>query len=186
MRRTVFFLVMSIFSLVGLCSLASAEIMGVGEVEYQYQSFGQNSSWEMVTDPGYGIPEWFTIPFSRDQWIAIPNLERLDQVKKCWLQVEWNDTNPVLPLNPIMWTSQGFTVTGGTNPSQLGNAYVWEWTITPQPGSEMIQIPASFPWADVVKISVASNCVPEPSTIMILGSLGLFGLLLVWRRRKAV
>ena len=106
MRRIVLlFMVMSTVALVGLCSLASADVMGVGSVEYEYMSSGQNEPWEEVTDPGYGIPEWFTIPFSNDQWIAIPNLERLDLVKHFWLQVEWNDTTPVPPHNPLLWTS---------------------------------------------------------------------------------
>lgn len=62
----------------------------------------------------------------------------------------------------------------------------WTWTIEPQPPFEILEL-GNTVWAlhpigglnPVQKIEVASKCVPEPSTLLVLG---LGGLLL--RRRK--
>ncbi len=186
MKRAVpIFLAMWAIAVLAPCNSALADIIGVGAVDYQYHATAQGGTWTDVSDPGYGAPEWFTIPFSPDQWIAVPNQEQPNKVKELWLQVQWGAGSTV-PPNPIVWTAQGFTVAGGTNPTHVDNTYVWEWTITPQPGAEVFQIPASFPWADVTGIDIATKCVPEPSTIVGLVTSGLFGLILVWRRRKVV
>jgi hypothetical protein len=183
-RMALVLLAMSAVAVLSLCTCASADIIGVTDVpDYQYHADAKNAQWGKVIDPGlYGAPDWFVLPFSPDQWIAIPNLEQLDKVKHLWFQVEV-DPGTTIQTNPLAWASQGFTVTGGTNPTHIGNAYVWEWTISPQPPNEFLQISASFPWSHVHGIDVASKCVPEPSTL-ILGGCGLVGLILVWRRRQ--
>jgi hypothetical protein len=188
MKRTVLaLLAMSAVAVLSLCTCASADIIGVTEVpDYQYHASVQNGTWAEVLDPGYGAPDWFTLPFSLDQWIAIPNQERLDEVKTLWFQVEV-EPGTTIDVDPLAWASQGFTVTGGTDPTRVEEAghtyYVWEWTITPQPDSEFLQISNLFPWSNVIGIDVATKCVPEPSTLILAGC-GLFGLILVWRRRQ--
>jgi hypothetical protein len=182
-RRAMFLLAMSAVAVLSLGTYVSADIIGVADVpDYQYHASGKNAPWVPVVDPGYGAPEWFTLPFSPDQWIAIPNLERLDQVKTLWFQVEV-EPGTTIQTNPLAWAAQGFTVTGGTSPTVVNNTYVWQWTITPQPANEFLQISASFPWSHVRGIDVASKCVPEPSTLILAGC-GLVGLILVWRRRQ--
>jgi hypothetical protein len=186
MRRTVLFLAVWSVALLGLCSFASAGILGVAEVDYQYHAGSQGGAWTKVADPGYGAPEWFKVPFSDEQWVSIPNQQRLDKVKYLWLQVEW-DNQPQLPPNPVAWAPQDFSVTGGTNPTFIANGhptYVWQWVITPQPKAEFIEFPLTFPWNGVVGIDVATRCVPEPSVLVGLGSMGLVGLFLLWRRRR--
>jgi hypothetical protein len=186
MKRTlpVFLTTCTIVAL-ALCNCVSAEIIPAAAVDYQYHASAQGGAWTEVTDPGYGPPEWFTIPFSRDTWLAVPNQEQLDKVKDVWLQVQWEPSIVVVPVNPVVWVPQGFTAAGGTNPIQSNNTYIWNWTITPQPGQEVLQFQVSFPWTGVTGMDVATRCVPEPSTIVGLVTSGLFGLLLVWQRRKA-
>ena len=118
-------------------------------------------------------------------WIAIPNEEQLDRIKLLWLAVTWAQ-DPGLPPDPTAWAPQGFTITGGTDPVSMANGgytYLWQWVIVPQPDSELIQFPSAFPWgAGVSGVAVASKCVPEPSTLVGLGSMGLWGLFLLRRR----
>jgi hypothetical protein len=71
------------------------------------------TAWKICHTPGYGAPQWFKIPFSNEQWISIPNQERLDKLKYLWLQVQW-DNEPLVPPNPVAWAPQGFAITGGT------------------------------------------------------------------------
>jgi hypothetical protein len=141
-----------------LCNFASAETVPVG-VEYQYH--GDLSTWTKLIDPGYGSPEWFTIPFNQDKWLFVPNDEQLTRTKHLWLQIEWQN-DPESVVDPIVWLPQGFSVTN----THYEN-YVWEWIITPQPGSEIIQFPKEFPWTGVVGIDVATEC-PEASTFVLL------------------
>jgi hypothetical protein len=169
-----------------LCNSASGELVPAVTLDYQYHATAQNGLWTEVTDPGnFGAPDWFTFPFSPDQWLAVPNQEQLGKMKELWLQVQWEPGIAVVPVDPIVWTPQGFVVSGGTNPIQSNNTYIWHWTIIPQPGSEVFQFPNSFPWTGVTGIDVATRCVdiPEPSTLGLVIS-GLFGLVLVWRQRK--
>jgi hypothetical protein len=188
-RAILVFLGMGAIAALSLCNCASAEIIGVGPVDYQYHAAGLNGTWTEVSDPGYGPPEWYMLPpyVSQDQWIYVPNLERLDMVKELWLEVQYEPGSPAPTNNPVVWAAQGFTVAGGTNPAFYpdSNTYVWAWTITPQPGSEIFDFAPSFSWAGVTGIDIASKCVPEPSTLVGLVTCGLLGLVLAWRRRKA-
>jgi hypothetical protein len=193
-RALLVFLGMWVIAALSLCNCASADIIGVGSVDYQYHADVLNGAWAKVSDPGYGLPQWYTLPsvVSRDQWIYVPNLEQLDKVKDLWLEVQFAPGSTPAIDNPIVWAAQGFTITGGTNPTYYpdSNTYVWAWTITPQPGSELLDFSPSFPWANVIGIDVATKCVPkpsapEPSTLVGLVTCGLFGLVLAWRRRKA-
>ena len=176
-----------VLACLGLCTHASADIMGVGPVDYQYHAAAEGGGWTEVADPGFGSPSWFTFPFGSDAWIAIPSQQQLDKATNVWLQVQWQAAPPV-PPNSLLWIPQGFAATGGGNPQQYQQqntyTYVWEWTITPQPGSEVIDIPATFPWSGVMGIDVAAQTVPEPSAIIGLTSAGLVGLATIWRRRK--
>jgi hypothetical protein len=184
MRRAVpVCLAMWVLVVVALCNCASAGIMGVASVDYQYHVAAKGGTWTVVGTPGYEAPEWFTIPTSRDQWIAIPNQDQSGEATQLWFQVQW-DSAAVVPANPVVWVPQGVAVTGGTSPTHVGNAYVWEWTITPQSGSEVLQIPSSFPWAGVTGMDIAARSVPEPSAIVGLVTSGLCGLLMVWRQKK--
>jgi hypothetical protein len=185
MRRTAGFFAVWVLAFLGLCSFASAGVIPV-DVDYQYHAAAVGGPWTQVKDPGYGAPEWFTIPFSQEQWLSIPNQQRLDKVKLLYLEVQW-DNQPPVPPDPIAWAPQGFTVTGGTNPAYIVNGhptYVWQWVITPQPKAEFLEFPASFPWNGVVGLDVATKCVPEPTALVGLAGMGLVGLLWLWRRRK--
>jgi hypothetical protein len=188
MKRAVLFLAVWTIAALAMCSCASADIIPVGAVDYQYHGDlnGTAWTWTPIIDPGYGAPDWFTIPFSPDKWLSVPNHEQLDKVKHFWLEVEWQSDPRVVPASPTVWAPQGFTVAGGTNPIHLSNnAYVWEWIITPQPGAEILQFPnVSFPWAGVIGLDVASMCVPEPSTVSLLGIVAISLIALGRRHRR--
>ena len=85
-----------------LCNCALADIIGVGAVDYQYHATAQNGAWTEVSDPGYGAPEWYTLPprVSPDQWIYVPNHEQPDIVKELWLQVEFAPGTTAPTSNP--------------------------------------------------------------------------------------
>ncbi|MCK9458291.1 MAG: PEP-CTERM sorting domain-containing protein [Proteobacteria bacterium] len=175
MKRTLLILLA-----MSICNCASADIIPA-VVDYQYHGElnGSMWTWTKITDPGYGMPEWFTIPSNQDKWLFIPNNEQLDRVKHLWLQVEWQSDSNV--VDPIVWVPQGFTVTGSDS-VHFANTYVWEWIITPQSGAEIIQFPNSFSWAGVTGIDVATDC-PEPSTIVLLGIGAIF---LICRNKSCV
>jgi hypothetical protein len=185
------FLAVWAIAVLPLCNCALADIIGVGAVDYQYHAAAQNGAWTDVTDPGYGPPEWYTLPprISPDQWIYVPNNEQPDMMKELWLQVQLAPGTTAPTSNPIVWSSQGFTVAGGATATYYpdSNTYVWAWTITPQPGNELFDFSPSFPWAGVTGIDIGTKCVPvpEPSTLVGLLTSALFGLVMVWRRRKA-
>jgi hypothetical protein len=169
-----------------VCSNANAGLIPSGQVDYQYFSPAPNGAWTEVVDPGFGAPSWITIPsfpFNLDKWIAVPNQTQPDMLKHFWFQVEWSTVPTTIP-KPILWVPESSVVLVGSGETTEGNVSAWEWTIDPQPNSEVVQIPSSFPWNNVTRIDVASRCVPEPSTLVlaVVGGVVAFGAGRRWRR----
>jgi hypothetical protein len=187
-RTSQIMLPIATIAIFAFCSYASADLIPAS-VDYEYSATQQNGTWTELVDPGnYGSPSWFTLPFSADQWVGIPNSAQPSKVKHFWLEVQWQN-DLTAPPDPLLWAAQGYTITGGANPVHVNNGYVWEWTITPQPNSEMLEFNTAFPWISannhVTNIVVASKCVPEPSTLALLVSMGAVAFVgLGWKRRR--
>lgn len=167
------------------CSNASADLIPTGQVDYQYFSSAPNGTWTEVVDPDDLVPSWFAIPsfpFSADKWIAVPNEAQSDQLKHFWFQVTWSTVPDTIP-KPVLWVPESSVVLVGSGATTVDNVTTWEWTIDPQPNSEVVQISSTFPWSNVTRIDVASKSVPEPSTLVLaaVGGVVAFG---VGRRRK--
>ena len=110
-------------------------------------------------------------------------------MKDFWLEMQWQNDLAVPTTAPTLWVPQGYTAAVDGNPTHVDNGWVWEWTITPQPNGEIVDIPASY-WTiagnNVAQIIVASKCVPEPSTLALLASMGAVAFVgLGWKRRRA-
>ena len=191
-------IVLPIVALVVLafCNAATADLIptNLANVDYEYSttSTTQNIPWSVGTDPGnLGSPLLFTTPINTDEWVSVPNQAQSNKMKEFWLEVQWQDDLNDPPNDPpVLWVPQGYTAAADGAPVHdvVNNGWVWEWTITPQPNREMVDIPSSF-WNvdnEVTKLIVASKCVPEPSMLALMASLGTLALVrLGWKRRMA-
>ncbi len=175
-----------------LCHGATADIISGSEtVDYKYDATSQGGTWAKTIDAGaYGSPQWLQSFFPGEEWIYIPDLGQTGNVEHLWFEVQWQSPPSTQPSAPTVWVPQGSlaTVAGGTNPVQVENGYVWEWTIDPQPGQHLLEIPATFSWNQVTGIEIASSrtLVPEPSMLVLMGSMGTLALVrLGWKRKRA-
>ena len=112
--------------------------------------------------------------------LIVPNKAVPDRTKIVTLVLffgtDWDGTVPKLTL------PGGFEAFSDVS---LGSeTAIWKWYIYPQPASETIKFPGMYGYDmqnHMVGMKVGTICVPEPSTLAVLGG-GLL-LLVTWRRR---
>lgn len=133
--------------------------------------------------------------------ILMDNVANTNHVKLVWLHLVF-DSASATPQNngqvfdPSLWatfenTPGVINVTGvATLDNGIDRVDVWQtWTITPQPGSEEINISqlianSAGGISSLQLIEVKTACVPEPSSFS-MGVLSLVGLIAVgWRRQR--
>lgn len=133
--------------------------------------------------------------------VFIPNSEDLTQIKEVQIQLTLATLNQNFIYNvsggfDVQYCTPGITAdvqqVGEPQLTQLGDGWyhvVDTWTIEPQPECEWYWVKlndSGNEWPDgnplvVDEIVVHTRCVPEPSTLWLLGA-GALGLL-VWRRK---
>jgi len=132
---------------------------------------------------------------SGEAFFHLDNLINSNPVKHVYLEATVINSDPDYPESfwgpPYLEVPQGYT----ENPNYWG--YFWtdlgnnSWLldmwfeITPNPSSEDIVLPFSVPSGEYVLIDdlhIATECVPEPFTMLLLGS-GLIGLIGIERKK---
>ncbi|HUW20967.1 MAG TPA: PEP-CTERM sorting domain-containing protein [Sedimentisphaerales bacterium] len=144
---------------------------------------GTATVWMPTVTPAAGVPEasgvW-KIGSSDSIEITIQNFDEQNPYKEIWLQMAWwSDENPVIYA----------TVPGGTGElwpvlvdqqSPGWNLATWKWHIEPNPEAETIIISPGLCALYVDQIVIDTICVPEPTTICLLG----LGALALLRKRR--
>jgi len=146
---------------------------------------------------GLGIqPVWDDSTYS----LLIPNQVNPSAIKTVWWEVKWAGVIPdpadlVSKINLV--APAGYVVSPAvfwtSSVTSVGRYWTWEWTITPQPGNELIVFDPSVyndfkTGMNIAEIDLGSKCVPEASTLIGFGSAlvmagpGMIGWI---RRRRA-
>lgn len=178
--------------------LVAPDWRGSAGSTYQRWEFSDSNSTPAptyVTNP-YGIPKLeVNTPFGWDDngaWplsgemdIYLPNSPIVDGYKDIWIQLTWQpqalDPDPYLPDQPLIAVTpfDSMTVTRSDDDMVVsGWTYsLFKITIWPNPAEEWLTIKGDILVDELV---IDTRCVPEPTTVVLLG---LGGLSLMRKRR---
>ena len=130
-------------------------------------------------------------PWERETLLNVENEPDQLSVKHVWLQYTWQETGPGAIADPMNQNLHGST--GAWSPptwatEDLGGGTfrrTIEWNIFPQPEHEWFKW-LTYGGFSVTDIKVATYCevVPEPSSLLVLGS-GFAGMLCLIKRRRS-
>jgi len=139
----------------------------------------------------WGAPEWIKGFYCDDTALWIPNAANPDMYKNLWLVVKYTDKEFMESLSDP-YIADPLNLKDKLLGSELVSKDVydltvtWHFKITPQPPFEIIQFTNSgfHDLCNVESLTVATQCVPEPSSLIAFGS-GLFGLAgMIIKRKK--
>jgi hypothetical protein len=132
------------------------------------REFDQSTPW--------GPPEW---RFENDvkSLLWIPNSPRPNITKNLYLELEYSILPTAPPVITVSDPVTGVNLVGSgpiSNPAT--KSWTWHWTIFPQPASEIIRFPGWYGYdmlQGMTKMEVATYCIPEPVTAVLLAIAGL-------------
>ncbi len=158
--------------------LRAAWVVPPDGVSPDYHVFWEFNKFTVVIDKfGYGEPTW------NPPNLTINNRPNPDQYKKVWLLMQFEQGGagqwqpPQLAVSLSASTPKPpYNVTLDIKDTSLGSRQLyWEWTIRPQPDKEVFKFdPAALP-NGLVRLDIATKCIPEPGLYALLAALGLVG-----------
>jgi hypothetical protein len=155
-------------------------------LDYHIAWTNSAGQWDVIKNLyGYDEPLWTNSNLA----VLIDNEAVPDWYKMVWLEVDWASTNSwPTDLNAIeLSTELSSTVTLESITQNTTNAAItWVWTIDPQPGWETITFPSTsyHDLTGIDRIDIGTFCIPEPSTMMLVG-FGIAALALRAHRRRS-
>jgi hypothetical protein len=92
------------------------------------------------------------------------------------LELEYSVLPTTAPEITVSDPSGANLVGGGPTINPSNKSLTWHWTIFPQPASEIIKFPGWYGYdmlQNMIKMEVATYCVPEPVTLALLAIAGI-------------
>jgi len=183
MTKRMWFVMALVLGILGMFSAVPARADIPTNIVDQYWVYttgspGQPNFWTMeINKINAQQPQWKTDQLGKETVLWVDNIAIPNQTKNIWVEIKFVQPQTVVPTLTVtdprgqVYNPSATWLGGTTGSSQFTTAM---WALPYQPAYETIQFDSEnyYNLNGVEVVEVATQCVPEPISIM-LGTLGL-------------